>query len=197
MKVFWFDCETSGLDHVKHGILSLGYIVEIDGEVRDEGVMQNRPFPTKELDGSALAVNGFTREQIAGFPETRATHARLRKLWGGYVNPFDRADKFTAAGYNVDFDLGFLRQLFADCDDPYFGSWFGFGVIDPGAILPFLKYAGRLDGFPVKMRLADAARFFGLEEPSTHDALTDIRITREIVKKVVSQLSIGSTAVNP
>lgn len=187
MKIFWFDTETSGLSPVKNGIISLSYMIEIDGTVTETG---NLYFNCrgKQIEESALSVNGFTREQIEGFPDPENMYRELNTLFSRYISKFDKNDKFTAAGYNVGFDVDFLRQLWSENGDKYFGSWFAFGVIDPSQIIRFLQYCGY--SFPVRAKLTDIASSLGIGTDNAHDASADIGMTREVVqvlKKYIKQ----------
>lgn len=185
MKVFWFDCETTGVDPVKNGIITLAYVVEIDGEEYESGELRANPghLPGKEIDPRALEVNGITRGEIATYPTPNGMKRTLETIMGRYVDKFDRSDKFVAGGYNVGFDVGFLRQLWTDCGDPYFGNWFAFGTIDPSQIIRFLQYTGELPAF-AEGKLSQVAERFGVSSVGAHDALADIRMTIEIVRKI-------------
>lgn len=187
MKVFWFDTETSGLDSAKHGIIQLAYAVEIDGEVVAEGELFSN-CEGKVIEDGALKVNGFTREQIATFNPPSWMYRHLGDLFDQYVDKFDRSDKFYAGGYNVaSFDMAFLRQLWTDCHDTYFGSWFHFGAVDPSGLIPALNYAG-FDIHPASFKLTDVAAYLGIDITGAHDAQSDIRMTREVMKKLVEKI---------
>ena len=69
------------------------------------------------------------------------------------------------------------------CADPYFGSWFHFSYIDPARIIPFLIYKGRMAALP-DMKLGTIARHFGIQGEQAQDAMSDIKVTREIVGKL-------------
>ena len=43
-KIFYFDTETTGLDPKRHDIIQLAYIVEINGEVKEEGEFKLQPI---------------------------------------------------------------------------------------------------------------------------------------------------------
>jgi DNA polymerase-3 subunit epsilon len=186
MKVFWFDTETSGLDPAKHGIISLAYAVEIDGQTVAEGELFSN-CEGKAIEDSALKVNGFTREQIDTFPLPQKMYHDLADLFGQYVDKFDREDKFYAGGYNVAFDMAFLRQLWTDCHDNYFGSWFYFGHIDPAALIPVMRYMG-MDVSPRSFKLTDVAAYLGLDITGAHDAQADIALTRKVIEILIGKL---------
>ena len=184
MKVFWFDCETSGLDPLRHGIISLSYAVEIDGQEVASGELRSS-CEGKEIEDSALAVNHFTREQIAEFPPPRELYFTLLDIFSDFVEKYDHHDKFMAGGYNVrGFDMRFLRQLWADQGDSYFGSWFHFAALDPSSLLAALAYMG-VDVPLADAKLTDLARHFGMDTTGAHDASWDLKMTRFVLSKLI------------
>lgn len=188
MKVFWFDCETSGVDPMRHGIISLAFMVEIDGTIKESGQLFSN-CAGQEIDDSALQVNGFTREEIAGHETPQEMYRALLSLFDMFVNKYDPEDKFYAAGFNADFDLGFLRELWKRMGDNYFGSWFFFRAIDPSTVVPFLRYAKLArEPFPKRQKLVDLAAYFGLSTEGAHDAFVDIRLTRELSRSIVTTI---------
>ena len=188
MKIFWFDCETSGVDPVKNGILTLDYKVEIDGEVKASGKILNNPVGSIIEDG-ALQVNGLKREQIATFDLPEVNYKKISGVFNQFVDRYDKADKFYAGGYNVGFDVNFLRQLFVDNGDKYFGSYFFFSYIDPSAMIPFLRYLGMYKDFPVRQRLCDVAEYFGvLNKDQLHESAADIQMTIDVCQKINEDL---------
>lgn len=194
MKVFWFDLETGGMDPRRHGIVQVAYALEISGSVVESGELRCNPAP-KLLEDEALAVNGFTREQVAGFPPAEEVYRALEAVLSRYVDKYDKSDKVHAAGYNVaGFDVPFLRALWEDAGDRYFGSYFAYGCVDPMEVIPFLKWTGRLPGFPVKARLGDVAHYFGVAAGlKEHDASGDLALTM-FISRTLAQMMSGQLA---
>ena len=187
MKIFWNDTETSGLDPLEHGIIQLAYIIEIDGVEKERDILYSNCLG-KKYNQKALAVNGFTVEQVDKFPSPHDMFLKLSMVLGKYVDKFDKNDKFTPGGYNNDFDMRFLRQLFIECGEKYFGSWFSFGIIDPVQIMRFLSYCG-LD-LPTGAKLTEIAHHFGVLRENAHDALVDVEMTIDVVRKFQEFISV-------
>jgi DNA polymerase-3 subunit epsilon len=172
--------ETSGVDPVKNGILTLDYKVEIDGEIKAKGKILNNPVG-KLIEDGALQVNGLKREQIAGFQLPAANYAVISGVLNQFVDKYDTSDKFYAGGYNVGFDVNFLRQFFLDNGDKYFGSFFFFSYIDPSALIPFLRYKGMFPDYPARQRLCDVAEYFGvINKEQLHDSEADLKMTMDV-----------------
>lgn len=187
MKVFWFDTETTGVESERNGIIQLAYKVEIDGRFVDQGIL-NSNCEGKEITERALVVNGYTTDVIRTFPHPSEMYRNLLQVFERHVDKFNRNDKFVAGGYNVDFDVKFLRQLWKDMKDDYFGSWFAFGVIDPAQIIRFAQYCGF--DFGTSAKLTDLAQYFGVLQEGAHDALVDIDMTLDVVRKLQERLGL-------
>ena len=189
MKIFWFDTETSGLDPVKNGILTLDYAIEINGLIRERGKILNNPLG-KAIEDSALQVNGLKREQIANFQLPAENFKKISEVLNRFVDKYDTSDKFYAGGYNVGFDVNFLRQFFLDNGDKYFGSFFFFSYIDPSAMIPFLRYKGMFHDFPKRQRLCDVAEYFGvLNKEQLHNSEADLKMTIDVCAEVWKRIA--------
>ena len=183
MKVFWLDLETGGLDPQKNPILQLAYIIEIDGERARSGKLNSRGFDGCEVDPKALVVNGLEWDKVLLDASESELYRMLINVLSSYVNCYDKKDKFVIGGYNVSFDVGFLRAMFKRQSDKYFGAWFAFQFIDPSSIVRFVQYAGAMDEF-ARMKLVDLAKHFEVDRPDAHDALADIEMTIDVVNKM-------------
>jgi DNA polymerase-3 subunit epsilon len=185
MKILYLDTETTGLDPIKHDIVQVAGIIEINGEVKEEFEFKVQPSTYASIDEAALRVHGFSLEQIKGFEPPRTVHQKLTEIFGKYVSKFNPSDKFTPAGHNAKFDVDFMRQFFLKCGDQYFGSWCNYRTIDLLAVMSFLSYAEAVS--LENQKLETIAKYFGVEFKA-HDALEDIRATREILKRLVAGL---------
>lgn len=193
-KVMFFDVETTGLDPVKHDIIELAYIVEVDGFVKERNCLYIQPFSYENIDPEALKISGHTVEQLHSFMDPREAYRAFVEVLGHYIDKFDRADKFfpshslwEAGGFNVRFDLEFLNQFFVKNGDKYFGSYFNWRTLDPRPILAFLNYLGKID-LP-KYSLEEACKYFGIE-PGGHDASKDIEATRLLIRKLAEMVGV-------
>jgi DNA polymerase-3 subunit epsilon len=178
-KVLYFDVETTGLDPVKHDIIQIAGLIEINGEVKEEFEFKVRPLGKEEdISQEALDIHGYTLDVIREFPEARETYNKLTALFGKHIDKYNKMDKFTPAGYNAEFDMNFLKEFFNKNNDVYFGSWVNWKKVDPLPILYFLDYAGRIK--LENYKLATVAAHFGIEL-NAHDALSDIKATKAIL----------------
>lgn len=182
MKVLYIDTETTGTNPVKHDIIQMSGFVEIDGKIRCEFNYTCQPFSFENIEPKALEVNHTTIDQLKSYPKPQEVHKLFCQVLGRFCNKFNKEDKFYIAGYNVRFDLDFLKAFFDKCGDPYFGSWFNWKCIDPMPILHFMEYQGKIK-LP-DYKLVTVCNHFNIAIDA-HDAFNDIKATREVISKII------------
>ena len=177
MKILWFDTETTGLDPVKNDIIQIAGIIEIDGNVKEEFQFWAKPPKDADIQDEALKVHGYSKIDIKQWPDPKFMYAGLIGIFGKYVDKFKKYDKFIPAGHNVKFDIEFLSQLFKKQKDDYFGSWMiwqPFCTMHAAVINTIL---GNIK--PDNYKLITLAEHYKIPLKA-HDAMEDIRATREI-----------------
>lgn len=188
-KILFFDLETTGTNPSKHSIHQISGKIFINGRLEDEFDIHMQPNPTAIIDDEALSVSGVTREQLATYmPFSEGYRAFLGHI-AKYVNKYDRSDKMFLAGYNVAaFDVPFLRGLFLQNGDTYFGSWFWSVPIDVIVLAQTLLMDERngMENF----KQGTVAKYLGIEvdDSKLHDALYDIEICHKIYQEVMLRM---------
>lgn len=186
-KLFWFDTETTGVDCRQNSMVQLGAIIEIDGIIQEEIELLFRPLPGRIIAPKALEINGRTEAELMEFPDASIGIAALKKKLSKYVNKFDKNDKFVQVGFNVMFDCDFLRQTWVAAGDQY----------GPGSYMFNCPWDVRSDvaklicrtGLRLKnYKLETICKHFGIEIDNAHDALADVRATRELALFAEEQL---------
>lgn len=194
MKILWLDMETGGLDPKLHDIVEIAGLVDIDGVVLEEFQFLMQPSMRQRVGLEALTLQGRTLDEVMGHPLTqREGREELMKVMGRYVNKYDRADKFTWAGQNPTFDMGFGQHLWKTQGDPYFGAWFDYHPLD---LIPLIV-AARLRGYYQNMpnlKLATICQAVGLPPYRAHCALEDVRATRAAFYQVASLIPWSAAA---
>lgn len=180
-KVLYFDVETTGLDAKLNDIIQLSGIIEIDGEIKETFNLKMQPFDWTTISSEALNVTGTTDEMLKSYGTPQKAFSDFIGLLSTYVDRYDKTDKMYAAGYNVQFDIGFLREFFLKNGDVYFGSWFSGRVIDPLYLCSYFDLMGKFS-LP-NYKLATVCDHLGIEIQA-HDALSDIQATRNLVYKL-------------
>ena len=193
MKILFYDLETTGIHAETAAIIQLsGILIELN-ENNDIKPISGfnytiKPRIGKEIDSSALAINGITTEKLASFQDDREVFQKFIKFLNKYVDQYNKVDKITLAGYNnTHFDNDFLRQWFIDNNNNYFGSYFWCNTIDvmPEATRYFIHYRPALLNF----KLGTVAKALGIEldDNKLHDGLYDIKLTLNIFKKLLKE----------
>lgn len=180
-KICYIDTETGGVEPERHALLTVAAIVEIGGDIMGSKKWRVKPWPGDDVEERALDVNGLTREEIAQFPEPEEFLQDFQQFLSEYVNKFDRLDKFVPAGYNVRFDLDFLRAFFGKGGDRYFGSWFSNYPIDPFPVICWLHATGKL--ILPDLKLGTICDHFAIPlGEAAHDAMADILATKTLIE---------------
>jgi len=180
-KMLYVDVETTGIDPLYCGIIQLAFIVEIDGVVKEQHHFKVRPFETDRINAGALKTVGVTIDEIMTYEDPNKVYWKFRKVLEKYVDVYDKdkSKKFFPVGYNVQFDLDFLKSFFLKNDDKFIGSYFNWKKLDVLQLLYWFHYKGVTNFDSYKLETVCS----GFNIPLVaHDALSDITATRELFK---------------
>lgn len=186
MKMLWLDTETTGLSCIKNDIVTIAGIIEIDGEVKEEFYFKCQPRNWETISEEALKINGITKEELKTFEDPDVIYVKLCKIFGKYINKFDKKDKFIVCGHNVGFDVDFLFKFFEKSGDKYCGSWLDYHKLDMIPLLQILTIKGAIK--LENLKLETASKHFGVDIEA-HDALSDIKATRAIANTLLKRIS--------
>jgi DNA polymerase III epsilon subunit-like protein len=184
-KILWIDTETTGLSDWKNGIIQISGFIEIDGEEQESFNFRVRPFPQDEVHSKALEVNGIKRGDLAKFPAPQVVYRKLIDMLDKYIDKFDPADKFELAGYNIGFDKRFLASFFKKNGDNYFHSYVDYHLLDVMSAVQIWRR--EFNPKIPNIKLATVCEYFGIDA-NFHDAMDDIRATKEVYVKVMNAL---------
>lgn len=175
-KVFWLDTETTGVDPINCAIVQIAGLVELNGQVVDSINLDVCPFDGALITEDALKVIGKTEQEIFSYPNHAIAYHTLETFLNGYINKYNKNDKFVLAGYNVGFDDQFMRAFFNLNNNKYYGSYFMWPKIDVQGKVAELCVDGLL--LP-NHQLSTVCNRYGVSLVA-HDALSDIKATREL-----------------
>lgn len=185
MKIFYFDCETTGVMHWKNGIHQISGAIEIDREIKEYFDFKVCPNPKCIIEHDALKVGNVTEDQIKAYPKMASIYADLITLLSKYVDKFDKKDKFYLCGYNsASFDNAFFRAFFVQNGDSYFGSWFWSCPLDVMVLAG--QYLINKRPEMIDFKQSTVAKYLGIEVDDTklHDAEYDVNLLIKIYKKI-------------
>ena len=189
-KTLWFDVETGGTDSEKDALLQLAGLIEIDNEIVDEINLKIQPVKGKNVTAEAIKKHGLTMDMIEGFEKPWEARWKFDTFLTRN-NPAPAKDKrYIMAGYNADFDCRFLNQWYQDLSGGPYDYWkhLQFSPVDPLPTLRIMRHLELLDVPDTK--LETVCDYFGITI-NAHDALSDIKATREVSKIVFSLLQSG------
>lgn len=191
----WIDLETTGLQAYRHGICQIGVILEEVNPITGNASLEEwttlvQPDKSCRIEDKALEVSGVTREMMETAPHERDVKKQFEALLSKYVDKFDKTSKAFFCGYNATFDNNFVREWWKRCFDDYFGSWFWSGTIDAMSLSLDALQATRWEMPDFKLEtvarhvLGEDEFNYVVGEGATHDAMTDIRLTRAIYQRL-------------
>ena len=189
MKTCWVDCETTGLDPVKHRIIELAAIYE-EGPNNDTFHEYCLPLTARPENYDVIEkITGITWESLEEYGLTdRVLYGNFKAWLGEHMNPYDPTDKAIFAGYCAEFDRRFITGLFERNHDTYTASWFHAGTLDVvGSVYTDARISG--EDRPPKMRLSAIADLHGITFKA-HSAMDDILATRQIQKNIEYRLTL-------
>ncbi len=182
MKLFFYDLETTGVNHKACGVhqLSGQLITENNNElseVRHKVNIKMRPHKCCFIHPKALEVCNITEEQIMAYPSMENGFMDLKAFLSKHIDKYDKTDKAFLVGYNINaFDNFFLRDLFTRNNDIYFGSWFYSNTIDlyPIASHKFRNKRNNIKSFKLSELCADIG--IEVDNEKTHEAQYDVEL---------------------
>jgi DNA polymerase III epsilon subunit-like protein len=177
MNILFLDTETTGLDPIRHAIIQLAYVIEIDGDEVCSKVFDLDPQDA-DMCLPALSVNNFTLERLrAGRPPAYVLEQLITDM-RRYVPP-SAEPPYCFCAYRASFDFGFMVEAFKKVNDKRWWDWISKKrILDPLPLLQYLDYRGVLD-LP-DYKLVTVANHFGVASANAHDAMADVAMLRKI-----------------
>ena len=185
-KVLWLDTETTGLDCKKHGLREVGFIIEIDGVEVDKGVFYINPFTYTtrdvEIDDYALQISGVTIDDLKGYDRASFCFKELMNKLVKHINVNIKEDVFVIAGYNVGFDIGFIKEWFKEMGlEKSYKDIFHYKSLDVFGLVFILKHLNLID--TENDKLETLCRYFSISI-NAHNALSDIEATKNLYELI-------------
>lgn len=180
----FIDTETTGLDEEKGAIIQIAALQVSDaGDVQAEFSSRVRPFDGALIEGRAFETNRRRHSELLDAPTEHEVCMKLRD-WNG-------RNCFVFAGYNCAFDQKFVWKMFQRT-----GVYTRYAIPKEGP-MDVLKEARALLKKPAEVadhKLVTVAKHFGVLRDGAHDALEDIRMTRDVwkcLKRVKQEIKEG------
>ncbi len=189
MILLYIDTETTGLDTATCSIWQLsGYISDTATGVSDSFDYKMRPYRNEIISKEAAAKTGATQEELDSYPSQSEVFSNFTALLGKYVDLEDWNQRVIPVGYNISFDLDFLRAWFTFNNS---ATLFSKNIYFPGIDVMYLA-AYYLLGERSKMRNFQLSTVYekltGKSLANAHNAMADIDATKELLNVIVGKL---------
>jgi len=132
-----------------------------------------------------LKIHGLDINSIEAVDFIKA-YQEFKASLDRWIDKYNKRDKLYVFGYNVRFDMDFVRSWFMRCGDKYMGSYFFFPPIDVMNSVAQWSFHNNTRADFKNFKLATVADFLNIEvdEEKLHDAMGDVRLTIEVMKKI-------------
>ncbi|HBD95070.1 MAG: hypothetical protein A2015_02230 [Spirochaetes bacterium GWF1_31_7] len=190
MKIFWIDTETTGLDSNNDKIIQLACIFE-DTEkeliIKKDWYIKHNNYPESFAD--AEKIHGITRDFLNESGKSKSeVYRELLLLLDNNIEKFNKKDKAILAGYNVEFDKGFLYKLFLSNNNSFFHSYFHSAKLEVMSHFIYLYYDSNDNLNDIEnFKLETLCNQFRIKFNS-HNAMADIQATRELFLSITDAL---------
>ena len=187
MKILYLDTETTGIT-ANSAVIQFAGIIEIDGEVKEDFNIKCKPHKDADISEKALEVTGMTHELINSYQEPQKAMEEMENIFEKYCSKFDKNDKFVLVGQNIKFDFQKLHEFYTRLGNKYLGSWINFKLMfDTLAVIQALQVVSKM---PIleNNKLITWCNHFNIELENAHDALADIKATKELAQVLFKKL---------
>lgn len=197
MKFLWIDTETTGLDEDVHRPFEVAIVYvnnrkESDGRISHIECERDFFLNPLEIEGikyseDAGKIHGYSEEKIRSLPGASEVVPNLANFFNDVLTHFgtDKTEKPFICGYNVGFDYKMIKRLLGD---------FGYNINDYFQnhlmdVFEQVKAAGNMRLIPYlpDRKLGTVAEYFHVELESAHNALADIKATKEVSKSLFAK----------
>lgn len=183
MKLLYLDTETTGLTD-NSAVVQIAGAIEIDNEVVEWFSIRCKPHKGADISESALKTIGLTIEELNKEQEPAEGLKELEKIFSKYVDRYDKNDKLVMICHNYPFDFRMLYNFYNRLNNKFLGSFIDFKL--NVCTLNLVKSLQVMEILPIleNNKLETWCKHFGVSLENAHDALEDIRATREVYKNI-------------
>jgi DNA polymerase III epsilon subunit-like protein len=168
--VLVIDVETTGFESTKNACVEVGAVLlDTQLEVAGEFCSLVQPWDGAEIVQDAMRVNGITQQMLAKAPSLQETVQKFHERFAAEpISP-------VIAGWNVWFDVGFLKDMYSRSRL----AWtFGHRLFDVQSVFAFCS---GLAGYSQEKAIGQV-----LGEKQVHRALADASHTARIFRRLSS-----------
>lgn len=187
MKLIYVDTETTGLLPKECGLIQIAGTI-VNGTVYEDFDFHIKPFTGARIDDGAMKANGKTAADLAAYPEDGEVFKHFMNILCRYIDRYDSTDKFQIIGYNIDFDVDFIREWFQRNGNSFYSSFFWNPPLDVMTLAAWNLIGARSTLKNFKLGTV-YEHYLGKPMIDAHDAFADACAARAIANRV---FAIGS-----
>jgi DNA polymerase III alpha subunit (gram-positive type) len=198
LKLFYFDCETTGVHRVHDDIWQIAGMVEIDGKVIDAVNIKMKPRNIERMPAKLFDMFNTTKEEMMNYPSRESAFEKLLVFFSKHTDIETRKDSLIPVGHNAaSFDMGFFKKFFDEEFKHKNVNWqflLDYHCIDTMNLCALAALAGVFPDAADSLRLSESCKMMGIpfDENEAHDALYDVKKTRTLFKKFSDIITIDS-----
>lgn len=184
-RLLFVDVETGGLNPKEHSLLSVGLAVWESGVIIDK-VEYFVAEDKYNVTAKAMEINKLNLAEV--YEKGISTEELSSEIHNFVKKHFTKESIFgkaTLAGWNVAFDIAFLKELFVKNDrEELFNSTFSYRNIDIAGIVAFYNLMNVFYSTQEIGSLDSAMKYFNLSCENRHSALGDVEVTIQVFNKL-------------
>jgi DNA polymerase III alpha subunit (gram-positive type) len=181
MNLLFLDIESTGLQIGKHEPFEVAGILESNREVINEFDFYSKPMSNNRTQ-EALDITGYKWEDLLKFPHPSETIQKIYSI----ICKAKLSTKVHIVAHNAQFDYNMFKlmwETYKNSTMPEFNEVFDYKSIDTQSIALHNKYCGKnnLKHFSLESICA----YYKIKpEGRLHNALTDVKATRQVFNKI-------------
>ena len=187
MKLLYLDTETTGLTD-NSAIVQIAGAIEVDNEVVEWFNIRCKPHEGADISEDALRTIGLTLDDLNKEQEPKEALKELESIFAKYIDRYDKNDKLIMICHNYPFDFRMLYNFYNRLGNKYMGSFIDFKL--NVCTLNLVKALQVMQILPIleNNKLETWCKYFNVSLENAHDALEDIKATREVYKNIAKVL---------
>lgn len=179
-KLCFLDVETSGKNPKQSGILKLAGKVVCNDEEICRFNYRMRPIKSDVIEAEAMSVNKIDRQEMLSWPDPQdVLRDFIFNLETARAGDSWLENLLIPVGFNVGFDMGFLREWFYRCGSHAFPKIFSFVQYDVYHLVHLLGHFKVLPQFP-QYKLTAVCASLNIPLKDAHDAMADVEATEKV-----------------
>ena len=181
MKILWCDVETTGIETTDSGAFEIAMIY------RNGNKTAERDFYLNPIKGNIIyheesgKIHGFSEDKIKSFEPAETVMPKIVRFLTECLHDFSKqnpSEKMFFGGYNCSFDWKHVNALMTSYTSSKMADFFYTQLADVFIQAKKGRYKGKIN--TENLKLGTVCKSFNVSLENAHNALADIRATRDL-----------------